>query len=268
MNDLLKRLAFIPRQLSAGARPLPDFILIGAQKGGSSALYKFICAHPDVVRAFVKEPHYFSGKFHDKSVSWYKAQFPIKSAGKLVGEASPSYCTHPLAPQRIKALVPKAKLLFIVRNPVDRAVSNYFHSKRYGSELLEIEDAFKRPLSDFDAEYEKMAATDGYHSDTYNRFGYVHKGLYAFHLKKWYEHFSPEQILIVENEELQTQPDKVYAEVRNFLGLSEWIPEAFSKHNVGKTKEIPTNIKAQLSAMFKEPNQAFFDLIGRSYPWQ
>lgn len=267
MKDLLKKIAFIPRKLSSGARPLPDFIQIGAQKGGSSALYKFICAHPDVVRAFVKEPHYFSGKFHEKTLSWYKAQFPIKSTGQLVGEASPSYCTHPLAPKRIKELIPDVKLLFIVRNPVDRAVSNYFHSKRYGSEELEIADAFKRPLADFESEYQKMATEDGYHSSTYNRFGYLHKGLYAYHLKKWYEYFSPEQLLIVENNDLQTRPKDVYAEVCSFLGLKQWMPEAFNKHNVGKTKEIPESIKTELSAFFREHNQEFFNLIGKTYKW-
>lgn len=267
MSDLLKKLAFIPRRLSAAARPLPDFILIGAQKGGSSALYKFICAHPDVERAFVKEPHYFSVKYHQKSLSWYKAQFPLKRAGQLAGEASPSYCTHPLVPKRIKELLPDVKLLFIVRNPVDRAISNYFHSVRYGVEKLPIEEAFKRPLSDFEADYQRLTTEDSFHSGIYNRYAYVHKGFYAMHLKKWYEYFDPEQLLIVENEALQTQPAQVYKEVCQFLGLKEWTLEAFKKHNVGKTKEVPESLKTELYEVFKTPNQEFFDLIGKSFNW-
>lgn len=262
-----KKLAFIPRMLTASQRSLPDFIVIGAQKGGSSALYKFICAHPKVERAFVKEPHYFSGQYTEKSLKWYKAQFPIKKEGILVGEASPSYCTHPLAPKRIKETVPNTKLILIVRNPVERAISNYFHSVNYGVEDLAIEDAFNRPMADFESEYAKMENSEGYHSKLYHRHAYIHKGHYAFHLKKWFEHFNKKQLLIVENAHLLETPERVYQEVLEFLGLETFTPNAFQKHNVGKTKQVSPELLNTLQAHFKEPNRAFFELIGKEYNW-
>ncbi|MBI1184023.1 sulfotransferase [bacterium] len=265
--NTLKQLAFLPRIMSASLRGLPQFIIIGAQKGGSSALYKFLCEHPQVQRAFVKEPHYFTGQFHQKSLKWYKAQFPLSKSGIITGEASPSYCTHPLAPQRIKSVVPQAKLIFIVRNPVERAVSNYFHSVRYGVEPLPIEEAMQRPAEIFEAEYAKMEREDGYHSSTYHRHAYLHKGLYAFHLNKWYQHFEPQQILLLENAELLNQPQKVYNEVLQFLQLEAFAPAAFSKHNVGSTKPVDESLTRQLKQVFEEPNRQFFHLISREFPW-
>lgn len=263
---LSKKIAFIPRVITSWARPFPDFIIIGAQKGGSSALYKFICAHPDVKRAFVKEPHYFSGQFHKKSQNWYKAQFPLESSA-LVGEASPSYCTHPLAPARIKGMLPKAKLLFIVRNPVERAISNYFHSVRYGVEDLGIEEAFARPIESFEKEWEKMNAEDGYHSVYYHRHAYVHKGFYDFQLTNWFKHFANEQFLVVENNQLLNEPDVVYNEVLDFLELDSFRPDAFKKVNVGSTKKVDEGLRAQIAENFKESNVRFFDMIGKEYDW-
>jgi len=268
MNDLLKKLAFVPKRLTAGIRPMPDFILIGAQKGGSSALYKFISAHPDIKRAFTKEPRYFSGKYHSKSLAWYRAHFPFKKSSELVGEASPSYCTHPLAPKRIQEIVPNAKLLFIVRNPVDRAISNYFHSVAIGAEKLGIEDAFARPMEKFEAEYERIKNEDGYHSHHYQRFAYLHKGFYALHLKRWHEFFPKEQILVVENNELKLKPQETYSAVCEFLGVKKWELQDFGRHNVGKAKkEAPAQLKNQLREFFRAPNEEFYELINKRFNW-
>jgi hypothetical protein len=262
-----KKVAFAPRLLTSSFRALPNFILIGAQKGGSSALYKFICEHPKVQRAFIKEPHYFSGRYRTDNLKWYRALFPFKNSGIITGEASPSYITHPLSPSRIKSLLPEAKLILIVRNPVERAFSNYFHSVKYGREELPIEEAFNRPISDFETEYNRMRDEDGYHSQFYYRFGYVHKGFYDFHLANWYQHFAKEQLLVVENNELLNEPDKVYKEVLEHLELDSFRPEAFKKINVGSTKKVDEGLRAEIAEKFKESNQRFFEMIGKEYDW-
>lgn len=253
--------------MTASLRPMPDFLIIGAQKAGSSALYKFICAHPNVKRALVKEPHFFSLEYFSKNLSWYRAQFPIRSKGTLVGEASPSYCTDPLAPERVKKEIPKTKLIFIVRDPVDRAISNYFHSVKYGWETLNIQDAFNRPLEEFEKTLESMEKSTEYVGSFYNRHAYIHRGFYALQLKRWLMHFPKEQLLVVENNDLLTQPQMVYRQICEFLELEQWQPDSFGKHNVGKTKDVNTELKEHLRKIYREPNQEFFKMIGREYPW-
>ena len=267
MTTFAKKLAFVPRILSAGFRPLPNFIIVGGQKCGSSALYKFISQHPDVKRAFVKEPHYFSGEFSSKSKLWYRAQFPRVKAHQQTGEASPSYCTHPLAPKRIKEQIPDCKLVFIVRNPVDRAVSNYYHSVKYGVEDLDIEKAFDRPMELFDEEYQKMADNPTYKSSFYNRHAYIHKGLYMFHLKRWTNQFPRHQILILENENLLIQPQQTYDKLCHFLDLPSFKLNQYGKHNVGNSKVIAPHFKKHLEKQFEKSNAAFFNAIGKKFDW-
>ena len=121
-------------------RPLPDFLVIGAQKAGTTALYAYLRWHPGITGPSWKEVsffdrHWWRGEF------WYRGQFPLRSGQRLVGEASPSYLFHPLAPERVRSLVPEAKLIALVRDPVDRAYSHYQHEVALGREPLSFEDA-------------------------------------------------------------------------------------------------------------------------------
>ena len=107
---------------------LPEFLIIGAQKSGTTSLYNYLTQHPMVGTAFEKEVRYFNNHF-DKGLNWYKAHFPlrIRSSQFMTGEGEPSYLPHPVAPQRVYELVPQVKLIVMLRNPVDRAFSHYQH---------------------------------------------------------------------------------------------------------------------------------------------
>src|SRR5436309_16134274 len=107
---------------------LPDFIVIGAQKSGTGSLYAYLNGHPDVAGARVKEVHYFDLHYH-RGVDWYLDQFPDEAAARprCTGEASPYYLFHPHAPRRAFDLVPDARLIALLRDPVDRAISHYHH---------------------------------------------------------------------------------------------------------------------------------------------
>ncbi|MGB0430528.1 MAG: sulfotransferase domain-containing protein [Bacteroidia bacterium] len=172
-----------------------------------------------------------------------------------------------MAAQRIKAQYPNIKLIFIVRDPVQRALSNYFHSLRYGYEQLAINEAFDRPMLVFEQEFEKMKTTPNYHSYEYHTHGYVYKSFYAKQLKLWLQHFNANQILVLENNEMLNQPQKVYNQVLKFLNLPEFTLTQFGKHNVGKTQKVSDEFINQLKAEFKQPNQEFFDLVGRKFDW-
>src|SRR5579863_6754349 len=123
------------RAASSRIRLLPDFMIIGTQKGGTTSLYNYLIDHPNISSIFKKEPHFFDFNFY-KGVSWYRAHFPsllekyyserVHGQKFITGEASPYYLYHPLVPQRIKETMPTAYTKFIVllRNPIDRAYSH------------------------------------------------------------------------------------------------------------------------------------------------
>ena len=132
---------------------LPDFLGIGTQKGGTTYLHGLLKQHPQVYLAYPKEVHFFS-LHYDKGLNWYSHQFDIATADQRCGEITPYYLFHPLAAERIATALPKVKLVVLLRDPVDRALSQYFHSKRLGLESLDLEEALiaePRRLSDAEA---------------------------------------------------------------------------------------------------------------------
>ena len=136
---------------------LPDFLIIGIAKSGTTSLYGLISAHPHVVPARLKEVHYFTdSRNYGMGALWYRARFPSMSYKRrlavrygrkiLSGEASSTYMFHPMAPGRVKALLPDVKLIAILRNPVDRAYSDYHMQVRERRESLTFEDADRKSV--------------------------------------------------------------------------------------------------------------------------
>ena len=152
-NTLLPSLVWEYRQATWKIRSLPDFIIIGAQKSGTTSLYSYLSQHPQLLPSIRKVVHFFDGGL-DASVdtfengeAWYRAHFPItkhmKSHRKTF-EASPLYIFNPLAPKRIYDLVPKAKIIALLRNPTERSISHYYHEKRRTNrESLPIHEALR-----------------------------------------------------------------------------------------------------------------------------
>src|SRR6187200_1451927 len=142
---------------TARGRPLPDFLVIGAQKAGTTALYAYLRWHPGITGPSWKEVSFFDRHWW-RGEAWYRGQFPLRAGGRLVGEASPSYLFHPLAPERARSLVPDAKLIALVRNPVDRAYSQYQHAVALGREPLSFEDALAAEDERLVGEVERLLA--------------------------------------------------------------------------------------------------------------
>src|SRR5947208_4822180 len=122
--------------VTAPIRLLPDFLVIGAQRGGTTSLYHYLQAHPCIKLANTKDTHFFDKKYN-KGLTWYRGHFPIwlekayaqqvRRQTFVMGEASPSYLFHPHVPKRVKQALPHVKLIVLLRNPVDRAYSQYYH---------------------------------------------------------------------------------------------------------------------------------------------
>lgn len=246
----------------------PSFLIIGTQKGGTTSLYHDLTEHPDIRASSVKEVHFFDEQYA-KGFDWYRKNFPPNlSEGQIAGEASPYYLFHPHAPARAAEWLPQAKLIVMLRNPIERAYSHYQMMVRRGLESLPFAEALKAEPSRVEAEYERMRREPRYESPNCSFYSYLKRGLYAEQLERWYRYFPADQILVLNSEEWFRNPAPLYREVLQFLGLPLREPETYAKLNEGSYEEqIPPDVVAWMKAYYEEPNRRLFELLGTVYEW-
>ncbi|MBA3348464.1 MAG: sulfotransferase domain-containing protein [Actinobacteria bacterium] len=250
---------------TARARPLPDFLVLGAQKAGTTALYSYLRRHPEVTGPSWKEVSFFD-RHYARGPAWYRGNFPLRRA-QLVGEASPSYLFHPLAPARTATLVPAAKLIVLVRDPVERAYSQYQHAVDFGRELLSFEDALDQEGPRLEGELERMLADPRYFSRAWWDHTYVARGLYAEQLERWHASFPSEQLLVLANEDLSERPAETYARVLDFLGAPPHELDAYPRVFDRDYEEMLPDTRRRLAERFAKPNHRLFALLGRDLGW-
>lgn len=176
---------------------LPTFVIVGAMKSGTTSLHRYLGQHPDVFVTKKKELHYFADQ-RERGLDWYESHFAEGAGHRARGESSTSFTKLPSWPDataRLAALLPDAKLIYVMRNPVDRTFSHYGHTVRQGHETL----PFTRALAEVPR--------------------YLEVSRYAMQLRGLDEHFPPDQIALVSHERLEQEPEAVLVEVLGFLGL-------------------------------------------------
>lgn len=270
------------RAITYPVRVMPDFIIIGAQKGGTSSLYYYLTEHPNIAPAATKEIHFFDHKFQE-GLWWYRAHFPtslnkyyrqhIRKLDFITGEASPDYLFHPLVPKRIANVLPKVKLIVLLRNPVDRLYSQYSHKVDRGHEKLSLEDAIAAEEERTKGEREKIATQKNYYSYNYQHFSYRERGIYADQLESWFSHFPREQFLILKSEDLYKEPGEIFKQTLAFLNAPVFEPESLRKEykQYHKSREVAPKMDAALRKRlieFYEPyNARLYALLGRDFGW-
>jgi hypothetical protein len=258
---------------------LPDFVIIGGRKCGTTYLYHLLGQHPLVQPAASKELHFFDVHF-DLGVEWYRRCFPAPrwedGRRTITGEGTP-YLSHPLAPERMAQVVPGARLIALLRNPVERAYSDYQQVVRKGRETRTFEEAIvqekrRSPGEEGDAPKRKAHADLG---DA--RHGYLSRSTYVDQLLRWSEFFSREQMLVLKSEDLFEDPHQTLKIVLGFLGLPEWETEApeilreqkaRDKRNAGGYEgEMDPSPRRRLEEYFAPHNRRLYDYLGRDFGW-
>jgi len=246
----------------------PNFIIIGAQKCGTTNLYKNLIKHPYIAPALVKEVHFFDINFQ-KGLNWYYSHFISKHAcgHKLItGEASPYYIFHPHVPKRISKIIPKVKLIVLLRNPVDRAYSHYYHEVRIGVEHLSFEEAIQKESERLKGEVKKILSDENYFSFNYIHYSYLARGVYIKQLQTWFQFFPREQFLIIKTENFFRNPSSVYKQILEFLELPIWEPDRYEdSHN--KYPPMDIKIRKFLKDFFKPYNKQLYELLGTDFKW-
>jgi len=236
-----------------GIGALPDFVIIGAQKGGTSFLYHLVTRHPLVEPAASKELHFFdrSELFH-RGAGWYRRCFP-RSGWKdgrksITGEATPYYLFDPPVAKRMAQVVPQARLIALLRNPIDRAYSHYQMQVKRGTEPRTFQEAIEQQDS-----------------------SYVSRGVYIDQLLRWFEFFGKEQMLILKSEDFFGRPVETLKIVLNFLDLPDWQPDASElqqrRHEGVYRQKMEPSTRRQLEAYFEPYNQRLYEYLGVDFGW-
>ena len=240
-----------------GVGALPDFAIIGAPKCGTTFLYYLLAKHPLVRPAAFKELHYFD-LLYDKGEQWYRQCFPsprFKDGRKTItGEATPGYLAHPQVPDRIAEIVPQAKLIVLLRNPVDRIYSGYhFFESRRGRDTSEFDKHARAALED--PRGSKMLS----------------QGVYADQIAAWSKVFMREQMLVLKSEGFFDDPRSTLSPVLGFLDLPAWEPDASElgrKRNKGPYEGgMAGETRRRLEEYYEPHNQRLYDYLGENFGW-
>ena len=224
---------------------LPDFLGIGTQKGGTTYLHGLLTQHPQVFLAHPKELHFFSLQ-HQRGLEWYASHFAKAKAEQRCGEVTPYYLFHPLAAERIAAALPAVKLIVLLRDPVERALSQYFHSKRLGLEPLALEEALAAEAERLvDAEEALMR---GEVHRSHQQHSYLSRSCYEQQLPRFEALFGADQLLVLRSEALFEQPQRIWEEVLGFLELDDYpLPLSESRYGGGgEAAAVPLAMRQQL----------------------
>lgn len=244
----------------------PDFLIIGAQKGGTTSLYRYLIKHPRIKWASCKEVHFFD-RYYTKGMDWYRAQFPEKDGVTdfITGEATPAYIFHPLAAERIRVAFPRVKLILVVRNPIDRAFSQYKMYVRKGLETRSFEQALKQEQKMVKRERAKIIASGnkGYWSREHDYFSYASRGMYFDQIKQFMSYFDKSQLLVISSEDLMFKTEETVNVVLRFLGLEEIALPQYGYYHVAHNNELVLNpeTRNKLALFFEPKNKALQDYI-------
>ncbi len=275
---LLKRpkqkLQWIHRALTARRRSLPAFLIIGAAKSGTTSLYFYLGQHPNLVRGYSQEVHFFDGGL-DPSIDnfalgelWYRKHFPLRDEmghDDLPFESSPLYLYSPPAAERIHKMLPKVRLIALLRNPTERAISQYFHVKRDDYEPLGLAEA----LAAEDGRLQQALTEENFKATPFIRYSYKRRGLYFEQLQRFRRYFPSNQILVIDSGNFFADPQPGLRRIFEFLGVDpDFEVPALQPRNVGTNrKDVDPKIYRTLDAYFAPHNRKLYDLVGTDFGW-
>lgn len=254
-------------RFSSGVRALPEFLIVGTQRGGTTSLFRALAAHPHVVRPnFHKGVHYFDVNY-DRGARWYRGHFPVRRGTRMAFEAAGYYMHHPLAPERIARDLPEVKLLVLLRDPVERAYSAYRHELARG---FETETSFERALAlepeRLRGEVERIRRGELSHSHRHH--SYLDRGRYAAQLEVLFELFGRDRVQVTFAEEFFAEPESRYDAIIEFLGLPSWRPPSFDRYNARPGTPLPPALRDRLREHFAPHDDRLAELLGVTPPWR
>jgi hypothetical protein len=254
-DDVLKKIFARKPQGS-----LPDFLIIGAPKCGTTSLFEYLCGHPEMARPARKEIHYFD-EYYGRGLAWYRTHFPVVAKTQITGEATTAYLFAKDAPARGAALVPDAKIIAVLRDPVRRVISHYWHNQRRGRVRGSFESYFREALSPNQERETHQARQFIYYP--------VQWGFYKEQIERWFDCFPREQFLFIRFEDLVSDSQAQTRRVFDFLELPDAAIDTGRVFNASPSYPVEASeITDRLAEVYRNRNAGLERLIGAQFVWE
>ncbi len=273
---LLRRVYVGLSSPTAGLRLAPDFLVVGAQRCGTTSLFRALEQHQQVVRPTInKGINYFDINYH-RGERWYRAHFPLaltawcrthQQRPKATFEASGYYMFHPLAPDRIARDLPDVKIVAMLRDPVERAYSAWKHESARGFDHMPFEEAVAKEAQRTAGERERMIADSKYQSFAYRHHSYTARGQYGAQLRRFYDRFPASNIHVVYSETFFAEPAHEFDLLTGFLGIEPAAGLTFDRHNARPSGPMPGRTREVLTQIYEAEASELERLVGRRPPW-
>jgi hypothetical protein len=264
---------------TADRRMLPTFLISGAQRCGTTSMYKTITQHPQVLPAVLhKGVHYFDTNWN-RGLDWYVGHFPTQAAADraaeaaggepiITGESSPYYMFHPMAGRRIAATLPDARLIILLRDPVERAYSAFTHETARGFENQSFAAALALEEERLAGEAEKLRHDPRYVSHDHQHHGYVTRGRYVDQLLRLEQEVGRDRMLVIDSGDMWADPAPVFDQLCDFLGLKSWQPESFDQHNARPRSGMDDDLRRTLATGYEDADERLGEWLGRTPSWR
>ena len=257
-------------------RVIPDFLVIGAKRCGTTSLYQHLSEHPCISRSPRDNIGFFNENYH-LGINWYKSLFPtvfykkkMESKNKqcLFFDVTSTYMEEELTAKNVYEVNPNQKIIVILRNPVDRAYSHYHVNVKEKSEKRSFEDAIFEEMNRIKSERIIQNKNKNLRVFTPNNIHYLKKGFYALQLKSWFKIFPREQILVLSTEEFQEDQNLIYKKIFDFLNIPNMKIKSTEKMEKGNYIPMKHDTRNLLLDYFRQCNHELFELINSEFDWK
>jgi len=258
---------------------LPTFLIVGTQRGGTTSLHRALAAHPGVTPPMAhKGVHYFDVDY-GKGEAWYRAHWPLRRtawrAARAAGmdrvevfESSPYYMFHPAVAARIAADLPGARVIAVLRDPVERAYSQYVHEKARGYETAEtFELALELESERLAGEEERLLREPTYVSHAHQHLGYLARSSYGVQLQRLAGSLGRDQVLVLDNGDLAERPEETIERVLGFLALPPAPGLRVGHHNARPRDDMDPHLRAELVRRMADSNAIVADFLAAEPSW-
>jgi hypothetical protein len=265
---------------SSGFRPMPDLLIVGAKRGGTTSLWRYLQEHPSVLSNFPRPEKikgtYFLSEQYGRGTRWYRSHFPSSvtrwwserqhGVRPIAIDASPYDLYHPLAPTRAAQLMPGVFVVALLRDPVERTFSHW-KERTVHTETLSFEDALAAEADRCRGEEERLVAEPGTISFAHRHQSYVGQSEYLPMLERWHAHFPPEQVLVWISEEFYADPQAHVDELTARLGLPQRRLLHPEPYNAVAAPDMRDDTRRALEEHFRPQVEALAQQLGRELPW-
>lgn len=265
-------------RLTHRARMLPAFLIVGAQRCGTTSLYRSLSQHPAVLKpVWHKGVHYFDTHY-DRGLAWYQGHFPLSARARrveratgataLAFESSPYYMFHPLAAERIARDLPAVKLLVLVRDPAERAFSAHAHERARGFETEPFDRALELEAERLEGETERLTSKPSYRSFSHQHHAYRARGRYAEQLERLAWCCGRERVHVIDSGDFFASPEPVFDEVLRFLELPQLGHPTFVRLNARERPAMDPASRRMLDSYFAPYDAQLAQWLGRQPSWR